>query len=492
MKARIQRRALRRSSLALALALLFTLVAQAAVSPVAAQSVSVAWQQPIRLTDPSIQSWSPTITSDSAGNVHIMWSQTMAVGATTGMGDTLFYTRWDGQTWTTPSDVLVSPDDGSAESPDIAVTPDGILHAVWGTGGANSKLMYARAPACCAEDPRNWTQPIQLGGNVNLTSAIISDSQGVLHLVYASLTTNKIVYQRSEDSGRNWSKPVQIDGATQRGDEYPAYPRLSVDTRGRIHLVWSVMPYPGRAVAYSRSDDGGQTWKTPFLIDTYDRFRYDEGYGPYLIDVEAVGADTVHVTWDGAPTVERHHAWSSDGGDTWSDPDTFIPELTGGGRALWNDMAADSAGVLHAVSIKQPWAAQWNGGWSQSTAIGSHSFAEDNRIAISGGNQLNVVWLEVISGHPSVVYYVRGISSAPAIAPTPLPTLAPDVLVNVPTTAPTPEASPVAATPSLLANLPPAAAEDIHNTAGGVFVSAGVVVVFLAVLIIVARRKKSD
>lgn len=480
----------RRFSVVITLTLLLTLASQTSLPAAEAQSVSVSWSQPVRLTDGSLRAWSPTIATDSTGNVHILWAQAMLSGGSSGMGDTLYYTRWDGQSWSLPSDVLVSPDQQGAEAPEIAVTPDGMIHAVWGTGGANSELMYARAPACCADDPRNWTAPISLGEHVNVTSAIVSDSTGVLHVVYASLSTHKIIYQRSEDSGKNWSKPVQISGASQRSDEYPAYPRIAVDLRGRVHLVWSVMPYPGRAVAYSRSDDGGQTWKEPLLIDTYDAYRYEEGFGPYLIDVETSGNDIVHLTWDGAPTVERHHAWSQDGGETWSDPDTFIPELSGGGRALWNDMVVDSAGVLHAVSIKQPWAAQWSGGWSQSVALSTRSYAEDIRIALSVGNQLHVVWLEVIADTPSQVYYVHGVSSAPGIPVEELPTLAADALENEPYATATSMPVPVASPNPNLADVDPVDVESVTNPARGVFLSAGAALVALAVLIFAAFRRR--
>jgi hypothetical protein len=455
-----------------------------------AQSVSVSWGQPIILTDPKIQSWSPTITADSAGGVHILWSQSMLSGSPVGQGDTIYYTRWDGVKWSTPSDILVTPNGLGAEYPDVAVTPDGIIHAIWGTGGENSRLMYARAPVCCADDPRNWTNPVVLGTSVNQTSAIKVDSQGTLHIVYASLSEKKVIYLRSENSGQDWSDPVSLLSGTRRQDEYTAYPRVSVDERGRIHVVWSIMPYPGRAVMYSRSDDSGVTWKDPVPIDAYDRFRYEEEFGPYLIDVEAVGEDEVHLSWDGAPTVERHHVWSSDGGETWSDPDTFIPELTGGGRALWNDMEADSSGVLHAVSIKQPWAAQWNrGGWSQSVAIGQRSFAEDMRLAISNGNQLHVVWLEVIPGSPSVVYYVRGVSSSPAEKGKPLPALTTDMIENQLLVQPsaTPQMA-VVEVPDL-SNPSQVSLDEINSPARGVFISAGVTSLLLVVLVFAAKRR---
>jgi hypothetical protein len=251
------------------------------------------------------------------------------------------------------------------------------------------------------------------------------------------------------------------------------------------------MPYPGRAVLYSRSDDDGNTWKSPVTIDEYDRFRYESEYGPYLIDVEAVGQDEVHLTWDGAPTVERTHVWSADGGESWSDPDTFIPELTAGGRALWNDMAADSSGVLHAVSIKQPWAAQWTqGGWSKSVAIGERSFAEDMRLTISRGNQLHVVWLEVIPGRPSVVYYVRGISSAPEVETKPLPELGPEALLQQFVVQPSPTPQTVLVEYPDLSDAPLLDVDQVNSPARGVFISAGVTILALCVLIFAAWQRK--
>jgi hypothetical protein len=109
--------------------------------PVHAQGDVVAWGEPIPLSNSSIQAWQPTIAADLAGNVHIMWSQSTQLERPVGYGDTLYYTRWDGKKWITPVDVLVSPEAGlGAEFPEMTVTPDGTLHAIWGTGGVNSRL----------------------------------------------------------------------------------------------------------------------------------------------------------------------------------------------------------------------------------------------------------------------------------------------------------------------------------------------------------------
>ena len=387
---------------------------------------SVTWSEPIELSNPNIQSWSPTIAADLAGNLHVMWSQTMSKEPIFSEGDTLYYTRWDGKNWTPAIDVLVSLD-GGAEFPEITVTPDGILHAVWGTGGNNSKLMYARAPACCANTPKNWSHPINLGGPVNLTTAITSDDKGNLHAAFASLETGNIVYLRSTDGGNTWPVWVNIDSIVSSKDDSPGYPRLAVDKLGRVHMVWSVGPWPGRYVMYSRSDDGGINWSIPRIIDRYDSGSYENGYGPIFIDIETYGEDEIHLIWDGAPTVERNHIWSSDGGNTWSKPSLVFP-ISGVGRSGWNDMVFDSDATAYAVALGQPWIASWSENtWSEATDIGNaDGKAEWVRIAATRGNQLHVVWsLKKGEGTINSVWYVMGKTSAPPLSTHQLPNLLP-------------------------------------------------------------------
>jgi len=411
---------------------------------ITAQS-DVLWSEPIQLSELEVDAWAPAIAADKAGNVHVVWSQTMTDRVEGGEGDTLFYARWDGEGWSWPVDVLVSPRGAGAEFPDLAVTPDGTLHAVWGTGGTSSQLMYAHAPACCADHPKNWSQPVSLGMPVNLTTALVADDRGRLHAAFASLETGNIVYRRSDDGGATWPVWADIIGEMHRDDEYTASPRLAVDGRGRVHAVWTVLPWAGRLVMYARSDDGGDVWNELQVIDSADREDYEEGYGPILIDIEVHGEDEVHLMWDGAPTVERNHVWSFDGGDTWAGPDLLFPEFSRVGRSGWNDMVVDSTGTLHAVALG-PLYDIWPGGDPfSSTPIGQGretEGAEWLRIALSLGNQLHVVWQDKGSGQPYPVWYVTGeIVEAPAVAAQPLP-------ISMPTPIPTPTTSAHLATES--------------------------------------------
>lgn len=449
--------------------------------PVARGQGAGPWTEAIRLSQPETAVTSnPAITADMAGNVHVMWGQvTLAPPLQTG-ADTLFYRRWDGQQWSDPIDVLTSPDNGATEFPELATTPDGMLHAAWSTGGASGKLWYSRAPACCADRAPAWSAPEQLDGGIHGGAiAMISDAQGRLHVAFAEFDTANIVYRRSDDSGLTWSVRVTIPDGTLGDDEYATYVRLAVDGRGRVHAVWSVQPWPGRRVMYARSDDGGDTWNAPQVIDEYDPARYaSAGYGPLWIDVEAHGDDEVHLIWDGAPTVERNHIRSADGGQTWSGPLIVFPELSNVGRAGWNDMAFDGGGALHAVALGQPWHAQWrDGAWSSSKPLSEAGYAENMRLTVNLGNELHVVWNRVVPDQERSVWYVRGQVSAPhalvQALPTPLPTpelshppsVSPAIMLS-----PTPTRSPVTwpadsprgsasdATRSLIASLLPAVA----------------------------------
>lgn len=411
----------------------------------------VIWSKPIQMTAPEDAAGAPALVADMAGNVHMMWSQALTQNPPPGEGDTLFYARWDAENgWSEPVDVLAIPNMG-AEVPDLAVTPDGVLHAVWGTGGQNSRMMYAHVPACCAGNPRNWSTPIDLGTPVLLTTSLVADNQGRLHAVFPSRETRNIVYRKSVDGGVSWPVEIEVPGGAEGPDEYVSYPRLSVDGAGRVHLVWSVGPWPGRRVMYARSEDGGDSWESPQEIDTYLRPDYEEGYGPIFIDVEAVGEDQVHLVWDGAPTVERNHVWSSDGGKNWSKRVILIPELTKVGRQGWNDMVADKLGVVHIAAIGPYYANWFNGSWSNSILIPGARSAELMRIALTHGNRLHVVWMDYERKDRKSLWYAQGQTTAPEVATIELPQPSGSPTEEIITTS-TPE-TPLSPTPTLASNV---------------------------------------
>ena len=377
------------------------------------------------LSDPRVQSWAPVVTADVAGTVHVIWSETLtAQSRADGFeGDTLHYARRTGSLWSEPTAIIKSPDDLAAEWPAVAADASGTLHLIWGTGGIYSRLYYSHAPACCADTARAWSTPQALAQPILLTPDITVERTDTVHVVYASQPPgNGIFYVRSTDGGGTWSLPTRISGQPLRPDDATVWPRITVDARHRVHVVWSVIPWPGRAVMYARSENAGETWSEPLVMDDRTMSTYrDANYGPLLINVATAGND-VHVLWDGAPTVERSHRWSGDGGKTWSARSTLMPEVTGVGRSGWNDMAIDSEGRLHAVSLSAPFHALWDGNsWSDAERLSPDKNGELVRSVIGLGNVLHVVWLDKTPGIPNTVRYAPKLLGCPAVAAQRLP-----------------------------------------------------------------------
>ena len=399
----------------------------------------VAWSKPVRISTQGQWAGSPAVAADSRGVIHVMWSERDPTEQLAAEGSVLMYARFDGQNWTQPQDVLTSLQLGGTEAVQLAYTPNGLLHAVWGTGGSDSQLMYARAPACCADKATNWSKPVVLGLPMNLAPTFTTDNLGRLHIACASADSGNISYFRSDDSGTTWNVRREVQGKVRVGDETPAFPSIAVDRMGRVHLAWSMYPWPGRFVLYARSDDGGENWTDPQIIDRFDSNEYfSDAYGPILISVAATtspdGVDRVHLIWAGAPTVERNYIFSEDGGKTWSQQYLVFPEITKAGRAGFNPMLMDSAGTLHATSFA--YHSMWLGtGWqSVSTIFNLLSSAEQQVSVLSLGNQLNVAWQDKWpdAAIPGTVSFAYGIASAPRSSPQPLPEVPRELLLTQP------------------------------------------------------------
>ena len=157
------------------------------------------------------------------------------------------------------------------------------------------------------------------------------------------------------------------------------------------------------ALYYSRSEDDGQSWTPVEELDRADE-RYNERYGPSYATVLTWGRDQVYVIWDAAPSGQRWHLWSSDGGRTWSLPVQISPYERG--LTLPVATAFDSAGTLHIVSAGYseqdglPAGAvhfAWQSGrWSESQRISARADwkAEFAALAIAGGDHLVATWTD--------------------------------------------------------------------------------------------------
>jgi hypothetical protein len=121
-------------------------------------------------------------------------------------------------------------------------------------------------------------------------------------------------FSRSDDHGTNWTDPVSTKGKVAWNDK----PAMTVSDDGQdVYVSWNG-PSGGDAFV-ARSNDGGLTWRRRKVVDS-DRyyFAYD---GTVTASGSVVFAESSidYSGPDGAPTgVVKHHALiSDDGGDNW-------------------------------------------------------------------------------------------------------------------------------------------------------------------------------
>jgi hypothetical protein len=172
---------------------------------------------------------------------------------------------------------------------------------------------------------------------------------------------------------------------------------LAVDQTGGIHVTWYqtalVVNWNLWSVWYGRSSDDGNSWQVTEMATPY--------FGDSDIAVD--GENNVHLLYgrnigqgDG-----RWHMWSRDGGQSWSDARPLYPGveyasgITGG-----FDFALDGDNQLHLVNSygnkdgeASAWHMVWMGDrWSEpELVLGIEYHAHSPRLAIAGGNELDVV-----------------------------------------------------------------------------------------------------
>jgi hypothetical protein len=365
---------------------------------------------------------------DATQHIHALWIQ----------GDALFYSRWDGQEWTIPMDVIARSSTTILRWPSIAAGPTGEVYACW---QEQSMLSCSYAIGGDPVNPRNWSSVNIVSHDPAMHSDLEADSDGNLHLVY-SVAGGDVFYRYSDDQGITWSFPVNV--SFRPSGILTDYPRLSIDLSGGLHIVWTDLTTPNGVPVlgtfYTRSLDGGEIWEQP--IEVTSGWDYAE------INVLAIGENQIHLAWNGrAGFGGRYHQWSNDRGLTWYPvSEVILRSAQGGGKTGPPDMAVDGAGRLHLASGMNPGGIMYSnwidGKWSIPEFIPSPSgWAEKSRILVSHGNQAHIFWQE---------WHTTRTVDAPHRDVMPFPTATP---LNVITPFHEP-ASPVLETEQPLLNLP--------------------------------------
>lgn len=452
-------------ALALAGALLGFLV-QGFWQMAGAQGFDYQWSRPNRLSVGYGKSSEGYPVADAYGYVHVFWSESLPDNRVV-----LQYSRFDGQTWTSPIDIRLTQNNASIGNISPFVDRHGMLHLVW-SEGQSGPVQYMSAPAHDALSIQNWTQPRRFVFPAKTVKFLV-DEDGKFHLLYSDLSSSTagVYYTLSDDQGRTWTSPTRLDPDIP-SNWSPAALNFAMDAEGGLHASWFYIyldAVGGNWVRYAHSLDGGQTWSAPLTISRDESSVPGEGQSGnasslgFAYPIMAVVGQAVHIVWAEGELFYRHHIYSEDAGVTWNGPVRFMEDLNG---QAFESLAVDGLGRVHFFGqIRYPqgiYHAIWdNGRWSSprliyliSTGaddpIGERIHAHHTHAAIRLGYQIVLVFANSPPEPDRKLFEMHTtLEDVPPLPPAPLPS---------PTVTPTPE-------PTQTSEFPPAATATPRATA---------------------------
>jgi len=332
------------------------LVAEVSLFPFATRAegcATVRWSSPMRISRQGHFSCAPALVADSAGGVHLFWTEYLEVSekgeSLAPQTDAIMYSRWQGDGWSSPVDVLPSPDGASIVASYAAVDTIGGLHVLWFTRAGN--LYYSAAAVAHAAEARAWTAPLRLStglSTLQLPAAIAVDPFNTIHVVYTvGGASGDVTYIHSMDGGMTWSPPLSLSSEMTLANTLPLVAStvvLAVGGDGDLHVGWTMNDGEGFGVyiLYTQSLDGGQTWTKPVVVAE----RADGDYEADWLSIAPRGDDQVLLVWGGVGNPPgRSYRLSTDGGLTWHPPVHFMRGLVGETEAI--RMVSDGQGNTH-------------------------------------------------------------------------------------------------------------------------------------------------
>jgi hypothetical protein len=407
------------------------------VGPGLCQESGSDWTQPLKIGSFEVapSNPEPAIAADAQGWIHVVWvSRLSSAGSSV-----LMYTRWDRTAWTTPLDILISPEVGQvAKSPKLAVDCKGRLHVVW--LGRLGDVYQSWAHAGEGVSARGWAEPAVISEAPSSGISLTRDESCHLHLVAMDLASQSPYHMRAVD-GESWSSPVIVARfAVEALGADPSSSAVVVDAAGRIHIAWrrgeTAQDY------YARSEDDGASWTEPRELPAPTDSEIVYQNSPSMA---AVGRDVVHLSWLGMYTLRadgslpahwRFHQMSADGGRSWTPIAEILSDVRGHNGP--NAMDVDGSGTVHMITVgggaggvHWVYHTRWLGSrWAPEEGIPGSRRSDwgadgpsGSDLTISEGNLLHAVW-ETRDG--DVWYARRRVESAhvtPQAYPDPRATL---------------------------------------------------------------------
>lgn len=339
------------------------LLLMAAQAPGSARAQSTAWSPPIQLSGADAAAF-PDVAADAAGGVWVAWS------STDDLYDTVFLTTREGEgrdsgggeglTWVSPIDIVAMPHlpgESYVTRPVLDIADSG--RASVGIHGVSDNLLVGSVLLAEATDPAAWQIEAIEARGYHALARITATGYDVLYtqrVESANCTfCMRLFHTASVDDGETWSDPVDI---SRRPDRGAAKPQLLIAQSGTQHVVWEsgldgdrgYVTGPVRSMhAFSR--DGGATWSLPVQLDPIPDNQFSEQVYARNVALAQAGDGTLITVWWQMPEDQVFYRTSSDDGQTWSSA-RVVPNVWGVGplsttRQDEYALVTDSSGAVH-------------------------------------------------------------------------------------------------------------------------------------------------
>jgi hypothetical protein len=207
-----------------------------------------------------------------------------------------FYTSHDGgKNWTEDLIPGYPGDDQTTELTGFQAAGDPVLAV-----DANGNFYMA---GICFKRSNNPLNPIGFGYNIG--------------------RSNGIFVAKSTNGGDTFSQVSVVFTALQSLITFHDKEWLTVDpNNGYVYVCWSMFNVLAISqLVFSRSTDGGQSWSRPIIVTEYESAEMGIQGSAIVVDTDG----GIHITWIDFNTNAVRYAYSSDYGDSFSNPRSIAP-----------------------------------------------------------------------------------------------------------------------------------------------------------------------
>lgn len=299
-------------------------------------------------TENASTQWKPSIAVGSSGTIYVAWEDERY-----GDWDIFFAKSTDGgETWTEPN-IRVCNDTTNASQgkPTIAVDSSDNIYVAWEDERNGDLDIYF---ANSTDGGATWTDP-DVRVSTDTTNAtqkaptIAAGSTGTVYLAWQDFrhpTHWDIYFANSTDGGSTWTNPnVRVNEA---GIANRFEPAIAVDsTTGTVYVAWQDYRSGDWDIYIANSTDGGDTWTDPNV-----RVSSDTTNATQIYPTIAVGsAGTVYLAWqdERSGNTDIYFAKSIDGGEIWTHPNVKVKTKNDEVNQYYPALGVDSFGTVYVV-----------------------------------------------------------------------------------------------------------------------------------------------